>query len=173
MAPRNMNRETANEVLQDSLGISGDDLGMDRENALEGLNFDDDGESLPDDDDDDLDPDNLPGNNREIEEPELRTPIKKEAKEKPDDLSVTHTPKDEFDHGKPKFDKKGNILGSKGQIIAYAGREARMYQQLHGVGQQVNDITQRANTAIQAERGKVQQAVRYRYAVEQSIDCYA
>lgn len=162
MAPRNVDRDTANAVLQDTLGISGDDIGMDREDSLADLNFGDDGEEIEGDiegdDDTNLDADSLPGA-RNQEEPTPRQVAKPKPTEKPDDLSVSHTPKDEFDHGKPKFDKHGNILGSKGQIIATKGREARMYQSLHKTREDLNNFRTQANNAISSERAKVQQAV--------------
>lgn len=164
MAPRNVNQDTANQVIQDSFGLSADDLGMDREDALAGLEIDEDS-NITDGDADDvsLDGDNLPGagdTNLEVP-PQQRQPQEKTPKEpKLDDLSVSHTPpKSEFDQGKPKFDKRGNILGSDGKVIATAGREARMYTTLHSTREKLASTIQQANSAIQATNDKLNQAV--------------
>lgn len=174
MAPRNVDKETANNVLRESLGFTGDDLGMDRDDPFADLDLGTDDDDLPgdriEDDNEPLDRDNLPGSDRQEpgDDQQRQQPPKKDEK-KPDDLSVTHTPKDEFDHGKPKFDKAGNILGSKGQIIANKGREARMYQTLHTTKERLNSTIQNANTQIQAERGKLEKAVEIGIQVAQQL----
>lgn len=161
MAPRNVDRDTANAVVQESLGMTADDLGMDRVGTFDDLDLGDEGDNLPGDNfednpEDNLGSDDLPGDReRNQEEPPARQPQKK-----PDDLRVTHTPaKGEFDHGKPKFDAKGNILGSDGKIIATAGREARMYQDLHKTRDKLANLTAQSNGQVAEVTGRLQKAI--------------
>lgn len=175
MAERKVDQQTANDIMQDSFGLSADDLGMNREDSLADLDLGDEG--LEGDEGDNLDADNLPGNQQDEQDdqqqqrqPQQREQPQKPGDKKPDDLSVTHTPpKDEFDHGKPKFDKKGNVLGSKGQIIATAGREARMYTSLHAAKEKNTALVTQANSIIQDRDAKLQKAVDIGISVAQKL----
>ena len=155
MARQPVDRQTAASVVQDSLGLSADDLGMDREDPFEGLNFDDEGHETEGDDNDELDAgdddtgvdelDARPQRRQQEEEP--RQPRQRQDQ---DYLSVTHTPKpDEFDIKKVKYDGKGNILSADGKtVVAKAGREARMFTSLHKTRDRLNTVQQRANGEI-------------------------
>lgn len=172
MAPRNVDNDTARNVVADSLGLSADDLGMDRENVFEGMNFGDD----PGDDDDgddfsqnqNQDDDGVVGN-----EPDDHLPVRtqqqpRDRQQQPnqqrqnqnqnraDDLSVSHTQRQgEFDvQGKLRYDNKGNILSPDGKrVIAKAGKEARMFTTLHNRTSELNTLKRTA----QAETGRLTQ----------------
>lgn len=169
MAKGPVNQQVANQVLEDSLGMTMDDLGADRENAFDDQSDDDanlDGGDDNDEQDAGDDDTNVRGQDDGDdlgdggERQPVRQPAPKDGKTpKADDLSVTHTPKDEFDHGKPKFDKNGNIIGSNGRVIATRGREARMYQTLHKTRENLNNTVTQANTVIHQTQQKLQKAV--------------
>lgn len=170
MAKGPVNQQVANQVLEDSLGMSMDDLGADRENAFDDPSDDNDADldDGSDNDEHDAGDDNTNVRGQDdgddlgdgSERQPVRQPAPKDGKKpQADDLSVTHTPKDEFDHGKPKFDKQGNIIGSNGRVIATRGREARMYQTLHKTRENLNNTVTQANTIIHQTQTKLQKAV--------------
>lgn len=181
MAPR-VNQGVANEVLSESLGLNMDDLGAnsleDMENNLES---DDDGEG-----DEDLD----------LNEPNEPQDLINDDDD--DGLSVTHTrqqqrqpqnqnrqqqrqPNQQRQQQQPRnwnqsqlkttMDKRGNILGPDGKVVAFAGREARLFNSHHQLRGDFTtlqttaqnaqrDLTTRLNKAIEIGQNAVQQIQR-------------
>lgn len=168
MAKAPVNQQVANEVVSESLGLSMDDLGADRDNAFEGLELDGDDDNqldLDGDLDEQLDGQNdrQGTNDGDVFSPEPKLKVEKPERQslKPDDLSVTHTGRDEFDIGKdkPKFDKHGNIIAPNGRVIAKAGKEARMFTTLHQTRNDLSNTVAQANTIINKQKVDLQKAV--------------
>jgi len=92
-------------VVQDSLGLSADDLGMDREDALADLNFDEEGNETDDNDKEDAGDDDT--NVRVEPDDDFQQPQEPRQRQV-DDLSVTHTQQNpnEFAVKEFKFDGK-------------------------------------------------------------------
>lgn len=153
MAPRDrVNQDTANEVVRESLGLSMDDLGG---NAPEDAFTDDDNSDDFADDSgssNDLDGSGVDNNNQ----PEPRQQFQPEPE--PDFLA----PRQPVEQQLPKAaevrpDGKGNLVDKKtGQVVARAGAEARMYQNLHR--------TRAAHEALQAQH--TEQGQRLNKAIE-------
>lgn len=159
MAPRDVNQNVAENVVRDSLGLSSDDLGMDRDDIFADLDLE--GDDLPGDDNDDTlqldqpDADDV----LETDQNELQSrQQQQQPRPKPDDLRVSHTDEFKLD-GKPNYDKKGNILGKDGKIIATAGREARMFTSLHQARERISTVQREANTQVTAMRTNLEKAV--------------
>lgn len=159
MAPRDVNQNVAENVVRDSLGLSGDDLGMDRDDPFVDLDL---GDDEPGDDDDDTLQLDQPGDDNVFEvyqnEPQPQRQQQQQPRPKPDDLRVSHTDEFKLD-GKPNYDKKGNILGKDGKVIATAGREARMFTSLHQARERVSTVQREANTQVTAMRTNLEKAV--------------
>lgn len=159
---RRVDPSVANEVVSESLGLDMNDLGAFslEDMELQEGNEENDDDLDPDNEDEDIDPQDLPN------EPEPRD----------DGLSVSHTKQNRQQQQpqqrqpqqrqwnpqqiKTTMDKKGNILGPDGKIVAFAGREARLYNSHHQLrgdyhtvqttAQNVQrDLTTRLNKAIE------------------------
>lgn len=157
MAPRNQN--VVNEVVSESLGLDMNDLGANSLEDMEALANEGEG------DDDDLTDDDI-----DLNEPNDDSIIQDEED---DGLSVTHTRQNQNQNRqqqrpnqnqnrqqqqprnwnqsqfKTTMDKKGNILGPDGKVVAFAGREARLYNSHH---QLRGDFTTLQNTAQNTQR---------------------
>ncbi|HEY6019731.1 MAG TPA: hypothetical protein VIY48_07465 [Candidatus Paceibacterota bacterium] len=150
---RQVNNQVAQDLVRENLGLSADDLGMDRPDTFADMDLGDEGDEDIDinarqhDDFGDME---AP---EQIEQPQQR--------QQPDDLSVTHTPQpQERPIGQEfKADKKGNIIGKDGKIVAFAGREARLFTEHHKLRGQLGQITQQANTRINDFQQRLNQAV--------------
>lgn len=81
----------------------------------------DDGDGRSDEDAD--------GRNQEDEEGEEGLDDLQLRDQDDDDENVSHTRDREFDKPDVKADRNGNLINRQGQIVARAGREARLYQQ--------------------------------------------
>src|SRR6188768_1524509 len=68
---------------------------------------------------------------------------------------VSHTDSRLPQGAEVKADAKGNLVNAQGQIVARAGKEARLYQDLHKTRQQVQGFERRINDA----EGRVRKAV--------------
>lgn len=139
MAPRDMNQQTANEVVNESLGLSMDDLGG---NAHEEAFVDDTDNDLNDDSGSDNDSGGASFENEPEPQPQQRFTPEPE----PDFLAAPKPAAPQTMPGRSEVrpDNKGNLVDKKtGQIVAKAGAEARMYQSLHR--------TREAHSALQAQ----------------------
>jgi hypothetical protein len=171
MARAPVNPQTAASVVQESLGLSADDLGMDREDQFAGMNFDDEGNQTDDDDEgegDELDVRQQRNEGDEgdddafsLDEPEPQPQRRqKDDQNQPDDLSVTHTPQDEFKQQKIKYDGKGNIVAADGKtVLAKAGREARMYTELHKTRTNLQTVRNEAQQVVTKLDGNLKKAI--------------
>lgn len=160
----------AEQVVQESLGLSADDLGMNRDDPFAGLNFDDDGEEV---DTNDLEGDdnqgefsdqqqieNDPFNPTEPQQRQQRPDPSQSQNRKLDDLSVSHTQGQPYDIKRIKYDPKGNVLSSDGKrIIATAGREARLFVDHHKTKEQLGVVQTQARTAITEVNNRLNKAV--------------
>lgn len=114
---------TARQVVEDnlSLGLTADDLGIDRENVFEGLD-------LGDEDDEGFDDLRSEGNqNTQQQQPQER------QQQQPNYQTQQQPNQQQQQNRLPQYalvkpDQKGNLVDSNGQIIARAGAEARHYQ---------------------------------------------
>ncbi len=170
MAPRN-EREAMSTVAE-NFGLTADDLGMDRENPFEGLDFgegdDVDGEN------DQLSLDADLGEGNDLQAPDA-------SQQTYQDLRVSHTPPQQrqpTQQQQPRplpaasgltTDKKGNILNAEGRIVANAGREARLFQDNHKLKGQVNTVMQQANAVVRSTQGKLEQAVEIGMALSRQL----
>ena len=126
MPKPNLPNEAAEDTVFENLGLSREDLGMDREEGsgnedLEGS-----------------------GNERTEPEPESR---------------VTHTeplPSRIPAGAEVRPDGRGNLVNAQGQVVARAGKEARLYQDLHKTRSQAQtlqgqftDVTNRLKKAVE------------------------
>lgn len=150
-----VDKQAAMDTVNENFGLTADDLGMDRANPFEGMNFGEDG---GDDGDEDIDINSQQSNSDGdfTPQPEPEPQPQKQL----DDLSVSHTP----ERGIPKNsevrpDAKGNLVNQHGKIVAFAGREARLYQEHHKLKQQVGQISERANAHIADVSARLQKAV--------------
>ena len=151
MAKPNLPNEGAEDVVFENLGLSREELGV--TDADEGSGWEDSGDDQ--------------GSGNEEQQSRVSHTSRKESDDTP------RFPK----AAEVKPDGKGNLLGPDGQVVARAGKEARLYQDLHktrGQAQtlqgQVNDVTQRLHKAVeigqqlhrdlQAERAKNTDAVK-------------
>lgn len=141
MAGREVNQDTANQVVNESLGLSMDDLGG---NAHEEAFTDDQHEA------DDLGSDNSSGSNVGNDndfdsDPQPQQRFQPEPE--PDFLAAPQQQPNQQQlprQSEVRPDNKGNLVDKKtGQIVAKAGAEARMYQSLHR--------TRQAHQALQTE----------------------
>lgn len=170
MAKAPVNRDVAMDVVSESLGLSADDLGVNRDDAFEGMDgLDDEGDDDNDGDeseeitrtrnqeneDDNNEDDLAPQPRQQQQQREQQQP--KPRNQQPDYLSVTHT---DNQSKKLKVDAKGNILSEDGKkVIASAGREARYYTSLHNERQKVTTIQNLARTEVQRLDTNLQKAV--------------
>ena len=167
MAPRNVDRNTAIDTVSESLGLTADDLGMDRDNPFDGMGLEDDPgdldqddefENEPQDDDDDLSDNEPPP--RQQQERQPRQQQQQPRQQQPDNLAAKPNQKGEFDVDKIKTDNKGNILSADGKrIIAKAGKEARLFTTLHKRTQDLGTIRESAQNIINDIDGRLKQAV--------------
>lgn len=146
---------TVESVVQESLGLTADDLGMD---PLEGGLHDLPDEMFQDGNEDtQLDPSPRRVQNRQEDTAPHPT---QQRQQQNDDFFAA--PQNDAPQGLPanaevRGDGKGNLVDKKtGQIVARAGAEARMYQKLHtttrameSLQQQHTDVTQRLNKAVE------------------------
>lgn len=157
MAGRNgVDQATADSVLQDSLGLSADDVGMNA--GDDAFNNDDLGDDLSDDLGDDLSDDRHNDNDDGDIQPQ---PRQEQRQPQPRQEQQPKTPATEPGKIPPvaevRADGRGNLVDKKtGQIVARAGAEARMYQKLHRTNQaygqlqaQHDDITGRLQKAVE------------------------
>lgn len=169
MAPRDPN--TVRDTVTESLGLTADDLGMNRSDPFEGMDFgneegDGTGEDIGAGDFTDQDIE-VRGEQRERrvedgDDDEPRQPQRKDKKE-PDDLRVTHTPEQ---NGRPlpqnaevRPDKHGNLVNKEGKLVAKAGREARFYQSWQKAEGKAQQLVTQANIRIQDGEKKLNKAV--------------
>lgn len=141
-------------LVFDNLGLTGDDLGVDNEpdftsDADTGDAGDDTGDQYLGPDRSELDA-QLDGVERQRER---RQPDKGRRRGELDDLSVTHTGIPRRAEVKP--DGKGNLVNASGQIVARAGKEARLYQDAHRARTQLDG----ANVRVQDLSTKLRRAV--------------
>lgn len=152
MAPRDVNQQTANEVVNESLGLSMDDLGG---NAHEEAFTDDASDDLGDSGDSDA---GMDSNNEFTPEPQPQQRFQPEPE--PDFLAPQPQQQNQQqlpNRSEVRPDNKGNLVDKKtGQIVAKAGAEARMYQSLHRTREahqalqtQHTDTVARLNKAVE------------------------
>lgn len=156
MNTRTVDQQTANDVVRESLGLSADDLGM---NAPEDAFTNDDNDTGINDDNDDLD--GAPDSRNDNNQPETR-------QEQDQDDFLTQPEPQPAPQPQPqqrqipqsaevRSDAKGNIIDKKtGQIVARAGKEARLYQGMHRARQErdtatraTQEVTERLNKAVE------------------------
>jgi hypothetical protein len=156
MMPKpNLSNESAEETVLSNLGMTREDLGMD---AAEGSGNED-----------------LEGSGNEGDEGSGQDGSLFEAP----DGRVSHTERREPaptrlpSNAEVKPDGKGNLVGADGKIVARAGKEARLYQDLHktrGQAQtlqgQLADVTGRLHKAVEIG----QQVHRDLLAARQQVD---
>lgn len=141
-------------LVFDNLGMTGDDLGIDNEPDF--TSDADSGDAGGDADGDYLGPDQseLDSQLDAVERPERRQqPDKSRRRSELDDLRVTHTGLPRRAEVKP--DGKGNLVNANGQIVARAGKEARLYQDAHKARTQLDG----ANVRVQDLSTKLRRAV--------------
>lgn len=132
----NVDQTTANSVVQESLGLTAEDLGMNRgEDAF------DQGDDLGGDDldtgDEDLGLSRGQRQNGREDDDEPAPQQRQQPRQQEDDLMLRPDQRQQQQDRIPpaaevRTDGKGNLVDRKtGQIVARAGAEARMYQKLH------------------------------------------
>lgn len=161
MAPRvnqpGSDSSVAQDLVFDNLGLSdmdaNDDLGGEDE-----YNPDAAGDDAPD-----LEASDDFGDEGE-DEFALPEDGERRPEQREDQRRVTHTPKPLPKRSEVKADQKGNLLNAKGEIVAKAGAEARLYQgrqkaikDLSTANETVADVTGRLEKAIGIGRGLHQQ----------------
>jgi hypothetical protein len=142
-----VDQNVANEVVNDNLGFSADDLGIDRDNIFEDLDLGDEG----DEGFDDLTSDS--GQQQQSAPPQQRDNQNNQQQQNfqpQQQQPQTRIPQ----YALVKPDQKGNLVDSNGSIIARAGAEARHYQKfskhfeapLRSAAQQISQARQSAET---------------------------
>lgn len=140
----NVNQQEAENVVRESLGLSAEDLGMNRpEDSFDtddDLGGDDDGQGsdgLDNSGNDSLDTRGSGADNQ---------PRQVRQQQDQDDLTVQQPPRQQQQDRIPaaaeiRTDGKGNLVDKKtGQIVARAGAEARMYQKMHRQSLQLQSV---------------------------------
>ena len=134
----NVADRAAEDTVFDNLGLTRDELGMDSQDGSGNEDLDTGGSGNEDLGQDDRGFDRAP------------------------DPGVTHTPPTRPIPGgaEVKPDGRGNLVNAQGQIVARAGKEARLYQDLHktrGQAQTLNgqltDVTGRLHKAVEIGQG--------------------
>lgn len=196
MAPRTpVNENAARNVVSESLGLSMDELGagdtsdrfLNDDDGPDDVDEGDQGDDIQvgrrgqreqqeDDGDDGLDNEDLqfePDQRRQQQQPDQRRQQQRQQDQnRPDDLSVSHTKKDEFDVKNIVFDKKtGNIINKDtNKVVATAGREARMFTTLHKIRGEYGSLQQSARGMIDNYRNKLNRAVEIGTSVANELE---
>ncbi len=167
MARQPVNAQVAEDTVRESLGLSADDLGMNANPDSFGEH--DNTPGFEDDDGDGGAPDrDIDVGARQYDLPEERGPAPREQQQRrePAQDDLTLQPRGQQAPPLPataevRPDAKGNLVDQKtGQVVARAGSEARMYQNLHKARGDVNrlttahtEVSTRLNRAVEIGQG--------------------
>lgn len=174
MAPRERANNDAQDTVFENFGLTAEDLGVDQDDDFNNQNDDNDddnnqdnrqqrnNQSDDDDNDDGLTPDPLReaiDRNRERVSHTREQVRQRPQKQLPKTAEV-------------KADQKGNLVDAKGQIVARAGAEARLYQR----AQKATQDAQQARQTIEAIRtdlsGRLERAVEIAREQHQKVQEY-
>lgn len=153
--PRETDTELAESILNDTLGadfLNGpDDLEDDDVDTQPGPDDTQPGPNEKEDSEDELN--KLFAQEDEDDETKLRT-----GKLGEDKTRVSHT-KQFRQAAEVKPDGKGNLVNAQGQVVAKAGKEARLYQDAHNARQKAAQVEQRAQAAQNDLTNRLNEAV--------------
>ncbi len=157
-----VDRNVAASVVQENFGLSADDLGIHAsDDAFDNASDTD----LADDNDDNIGGTQDLRNDASDLDDNLADPVSvvsRQKEEPQDDLISQPQQKPGLHHkAEVKTDARGNIINKQtGQIVAKAGKEARMYQQLHRSNTEIEtlraqntDVESRLNRAVELGTG--------------------
>jgi hypothetical protein len=161
MAPRDLMNSTAMDTVFGNLGMDSQDLGMTDDDFVNDLGGDDDVGG------DDLQADGLEGDDHDFEDGQDDDPFAiDDGQDDGQQRRVTHTPdrrqqqqraqpqrQAQDQQGARKFrpDAKGNIVNGKGEIVARAGKEARIFMS----GEKHRKTAERSQVQLRETAGRL------------------